>query len=514
MSTYLRNQTSEALESSLSFTSLVLGFELIQLWLEEDPMTPRSPRNSESKIDRGSPEQSKMHCIYSFAQEDIKKRFPTLATGFWPEVTDRKQAMKLCELSRDSTTNHYWRVHDEPYEANDEFSLPITSEMSYLLKEGNIGGTRLFLTALSTKAIKPQATKTKFVEGLTYAILCAAFGFDEDAVITIGNNSQDGIVQEFTPLPPEPNPSSDLDKKHMNMVLTNIEDSVHPPTPPPARPSLVRRMSSTLTGKSVSSNSGMRRNASYELDASLNNSESGDTRGSFHGSAPDENGSKRGIFRSKTTKSNRLAGEAAEAMLPKHIPVWDPPYKFSYPIARVPIIQPVPVGGLTFDDFTDIRHLTDGSNANIYLASWKGETIIIKMIKEEVAESPLVNREFDQEHAILVRLNHPNIIKVLGSGNGPRRFIILEYMSGGTLHTILDKNRIRADATLPKKLLRRPSFSYMTLLKRALELAEAFHHIHRVCNAEAMFLHRGKFVSVHAVLSSFSYVHHSIINVI
>lgn len=48
--------------------------------------------------------------------------------------------------------------------------------------------------------------------------------------------------------------------------------------------------------------------------------------------------------------------------------------------------------------------------------------------------------EFDVEHGILARINHPQIIRLIGAGRTPRRFIVLEHLHGGTLTNVLGKS--------------------------------------------------------------------------
>lgn len=86
---YLENKTSEALESALNFTSLVLGFEIIQLWLEEDHCL--SPR-------RGYSPDMKLKCVYSFVQESNNVS-PNISKGYYPDIQDHSLALKVSQVS-------------------------------------------------------------------------------------------------------------------------------------------------------------------------------------------------------------------------------------------------------------------------------------------------------------------------------------------------------------------------------------------------------------------------------
>jgi hypothetical protein len=110
------------------------------------------------------------------------------------------------------------------------------------------------------------------------------------------------------------------------------------------------------------------------------------------------------------------------------------------------------------------------------------------MIKEEVAFEPVAVHEFDVEQGILARVNHPHIIKLLGSGRFPRRFIVLEYLEGGSLDTILSQNQ--AKPGFAQKLFRRPTFTYENLLMRAKQMADALDFLHTRCHPGASIIHR------------------------
>ena len=77
-----------------------------------------------------------------------------------------------------------------------------------------------------------------------------------------------------------------------------------------------------------------------------------------------------------------------------------------------------------------------------------GEAVVIKMIKEDVQSDPVAVHEFDIEHGILSRLNHPYIIKLVGAGRLPRRFIVLEYLGRGSLNTVLSQNQVKFEFSL------------------------------------------------------------------
>lgn len=82
-----------------------------------------------------------------------------------------------------------------------------------------------------------------------------------------------------------------------------------------------------------------------------------------------------------TRHSENSALNAALANIP---PTWEPGAPFSFPVAEIPIKYHL-MDDLTLAQLTDIRHLADGSNANIFLGKLGSDQVIIKMIKEEVS---------------------------------------------------------------------------------------------------------------------------------
>lgn len=173
-------------------------------------------------------------------------------------------------------------------------------------------------------------------------------------------------------------------------------------------------------------------------------------------------------------------------------PTWQPTATYSFPVIEIP--SKLVADDLSFNDFYEVKHLGDGSNSNIYLGKLHNQRVIIKMIKEKQQLNPITIHEFDLEHGMLSRINHPNIIKLLGAGRHPRRFIVLEYLSGGTLNTLLVKNQSQPGLT--SKLFRKPSFTYQELLIRGREIADALDYLHRRCHPGACIIHRGKLSTI------------------
>jgi hypothetical protein len=169
------------------------------------------------------------------------------------------------------------------------------------------------------------------------------------------------------------------------------------------------------------------------------------------------------------------------------VPAWEPLDDWAFPVADLPVLLKVP-SNLTMDSFTGLRHIGDGSNSNIYLGYLSAKQVIVKMIKENVADDDVACHEFDMEHGILARLNHPNIIKIVGAGHLPRRFVVVEYLGGGSLNGVLSQNI--AKPGFANKLFRKPTFTYPVLLQRARDLADSLDYLHRRFFPGCTLIHR------------------------
>ena len=95
-----------------------------------------------------------------------------------------------------------------------------------------------------------------------------------------------------------------------------------------------------------------------------------------------------------------------------------------------------------------------------------GEAVAIKQLKPEaILQDPGILQRFQREADALRQLNHPNIVKVLATaGQDDHHFIMMEYMSGGSLRDMLQTNHLPIDR----------------ILSIALDLADALTRAHRL----------------------------------
>lgn len=182
--------------------------------------------------------------------------------------------------------------------------------------------------------------------------------------------------------------------------------------------------------------------------------------------------------------------------------------------------------------FEYVTHITDSSSCHIFSAYWNNTPVILKLIKEERLTSTMAVAEFETEENVLMRLNHPHIISLLGSGKlqsvlpnkqvVPRKFLVLELLGGGSLsHTLglrnnsnsplqnmiknnndnLKKNFLNSSLfsitsgqnssnSLPFLNLYSKKISFLNSLRIALALSEALQYLHLDWSSSIQIIHR------------------------
>jgi serine/threonine protein kinase len=84
----------------------------------------------------------------------------------------------------------------------------------------------------------------------------------------------------------------------------------------------------------------------------------------------------------------------------------------------------------------ELLEMIGGGMSKVYVARHRdtGETVAVKMLREDAAADPILLGRFLRECSALVRLQHPNIVKGLeiGEENGVP-YLVMEYVPGETL---------------------------------------------------------------------------------
>mmetsp|Transcript_16408 Transcript_16408/g.35467 ORF Transcript_16408/g.35467 Transcript_16408/m.35467 type:complete len:803 (-) Transcript_16408:228-2636(-) len=145
---------------------------------------------------------------------------------------------------------------------------------------------------------------------------------------------------------------------------------------------------------------------------------------------------------------------------------------------------------LQWDSLRNVEYLTDGGNNWIHTAVLHGKSVVVKTLKPECQDVALAINEIEGELEIHSRLDHSNIVKLIGAGYTPRgvRFVVLERLDGGTLAQLLGyDNRIRDRR---RRFWSKKKISYMDVLKCARSLADALAYCHGRAIPNVMVLHR------------------------
>jgi len=423
---FLASQITKSIEMLLKLAGTTLGFDIVELWTTID---------------------DKPQCIYVHVEPDVLKSYPSLLHGHYPShKKEHKISPSLCNLSKDAN-GAYWKIFERNSpgffvesgkDDSDGFrhldsGYVVKTELAYKLKCIGDDASRPdgYIVSFSASKIDQSEVKANFLLGLGMAIYAAFDLEDEDHHNHQDHHDHIGHFETHTPRVRSSisihNLAGLADSGITDLESASINDSQ------PSTPVVSRR-------KSMSSD---------------------------NNSTPDSI--------AIHDKSILIELEADED---------DAPYHFSLSNLKSTKIP----NNLVFDEFTKVVHITDGSNSNIYTGYWHNEKVLIKIIKESVKTNTIAIHEFLMELAILSRMDHPNIVKVKGSGTKPRRFIVLEYLGGGSLNTLLDKTEQNSGIT--NKLFKKPTFPYLELLRKARSIAAAFHYCHSQIHADAMVLHR------------------------
>jgi len=94
---------------------------------------------------------------------------------------------------------------------------------------------------------------------------------------------------------------------------------------------------------------------------------------------------------------------------------------------------------LYLSDIEIERKLGTGKFGEVWLGNWSGTTpVAMKKLKSGVQNE----REFENEIALIMKLNHPNIVRAIGIFRSDLEdlFLVMEYLSLGSLQDFLREN--------------------------------------------------------------------------
>jgi serine/threonine protein kinase len=103
--------------------------------------------------------------------------------------------------------------------------------------------------------------------------------------------------------------------------------------------------------------------------------------------------------------------------------------------------MPLPI----FSNYTVIRELGQGGMATVYLATHNtlGHHVAIKILDKQFAYNQNIKARFIEEAKKLVRLDHPNVVKVTDFiSENEHVAYVMEYINGKTLRELLNAKRL------------------------------------------------------------------------
>ncbi|CAN0342643.1 unnamed protein product [Ascophyllum nodosum] len=94
---------------------------------------------------------------------------------------------------------------------------------------------------------------------------------------------------------------------------------------------------------------------------------------------------------------------------------------------------------IPLDQIEGLEYLAQGAMCVAYTALFNGETVVLKTPLPDAKHADVAANDLEVEMLLLKELHHDNIVSLQGAGFLPdgRRFVALEYLSGGTLSSLL-----------------------------------------------------------------------------
>eukprot|EP01139_Manchomonas_bermudensis_P014285 Amastigsp_a508342_82.p1 type:complete len:742 gc:universal Amastigsp_a508342_82:35-2260(+) len=130
------------------------------------------------------------------------------------------------------------------------------------------------------------------------------------------------------------------------------------------------------------------------------------------------------------------------------------------------------LGTINMDELVLGDILGEGSFGKVYKADLRGVTVAAKFLTERY--SAAVQADFDKECAIMARVDHPNIIFLIGAASIPPNLcMVTELAANGSLFDIIQKQRAKFSPALTHSVL--------------IDIAEGVHALHSM---DPPILHR------------------------
>jgi serine/threonine-protein kinase len=125
------------------------------------------------------------------------------------------------------------------------------------------------------------------------------------------------------------------------------------------------------------------------------------------------------------------------------------------------------------------RELGSGAMGTVFRAIHRGsgQRVALKMISDVLLGNETAVKRFEREAHILKQLKHPNIVRLIGTGQYKKKtpFFIMEYVEGESLDIILER---RSSLARESNRERDGRFSWDEVVPLGQQLCEALQHAH------------------------------------
>jgi len=128
----------------------------------------------------------------------------------------------------------------------------------------------------------------------------------------------------------------------------------------------------------------------------------------------------------------------------------------------------VDMESITYENIRFIKKIGRGGFSDVFLGSWQGAQVAVKVINDLSGLSPETLKEFNHELEIMKRLRHPNVVQFFGGTIDLKRskcYLVMEFMSLGSLTNVLADRK-----TYP--------LSWQNRMKMMLESATGVQYLH------------------------------------
>ncbi|HSL30069.1 MAG TPA: serine/threonine-protein kinase, partial [Anaerolineales bacterium] len=117
----------------------------------------------------------------------------------------------------------------------------------------------------------------------------------------------------------------------------------------------------------------------------------------------------------------------------------------------LPPLEPSTFPSAHFHEYTDLEIAGRGGMAEVYKATHPTlrRVVAIKLMREAIQDDPVMHMFFERESRALRELDHPNVVKVLDTGQvEDRPYMVMEFIEGDPLGDLLNNGRLDLETAL------------------------------------------------------------------